>query len=386
MALHLRNGDQLTGTVIAEDTNQVTILTAWTNRVHLPKNFIVSRETLALTPPVAPPSGQPTPAKLTLEPTPSTQKPAPEPGAPSKPRTPAELNQRLEEITTLYEADKITAGEYHAQRARIVDELSRLRPAELVSVPGSAAPARLPPSPPPAPAPVERVTPEQLWRERLWLTRWHGNVQFGVNLNYGTVDSQTWNGQVQAAYARDQFRHSMEYDVSYGRTEGVLSANRMSGSIKNELDLEKGQPLYAYHLGMYGYDEIRRVNFSFQEGVGLGYHLVQQSNLVVNVEWGGNYQGDYYIDQDSVQYFSLRIGEDLSWKITPKLTFAQKAQYTPEVTDYGNYKLRFEATLIYPFLKRLTLNLDVIDLYDSLPAEGVTGNDLQILSTVGYNF
>jgi hypothetical protein len=64
----------------------------------------------------------------------------------------------------------------------------------------------------------------------------------------------------------------------------------------------------------------------------------------------------------------------------------QKAQFVPNVDDFGDYRLRLEGRLTYPLLKNLTLNLNVIDLYDSRPAPGVQPNDLQVQSTVGINF
>jgi hypothetical protein len=45
-----------------------------------------------------------------------------------------------------------------------------------------------------------------------------------------------------------------------------------------------------------------------------------------------------------------------------------------------------EGTLRYPLLKNLSLNLVVIDLYDTEPVLGVTKNDMQIRSALGIKF
>jgi hypothetical protein len=45
-----------------------------------------------------------------------------------------------------------------------------------------------------------------------------------------------------------------------------------------------------------------------------------------------------------------------------------------------------ESTLRYPVSNHLSLNLNVVDLYDTQPAAGVDRNDLQIRSTIGVNF
>ena len=57
-----------------------------------------------------------------------------------------------------------------------------------------------------------------------------------------------------------------------------------------------------------------------------------------------------------------------------------------DLDELGEYRLRIESTLRYPVSKRLSLNLDVIDLYDTRPPETVNPNDLQIHSTIGVAF
>jgi hypothetical protein len=39
-----------------------------------------------------------------------------------------------------------------------------------------------------------------------------------------------------------------------------------------------------------------------------------------------------------------------------------------------------------PLFKPLTMNLNIIDEFDSKPAPGVSRNDLQVSTTIGLNF
>ena len=72
--------------------------------------------------------------------------------------------------------------------------------------------------------------------------------------------------------------------------------------------------------------------------------------------------------------------------ITPRLGFDEKLEYFPRIDDPGEYRFRFEANLRYAMLQNIFFNLSVIDIYDSLPANGVMKNDLQIRSSVGVKF
>ena len=52
----------------------------------------------------------------------------------------------------------------------------------------------------------------------------------------------------------------------------------------------------------------------------------------------------------------------------------------------SDVRARLDLSIIYPVLKHMTLNLNVIDAYDSAPPPKVDPNDLQIQSTVGLTF
>ena len=123
-----------------------------------------------------------------------------------------------------------------------------------------------------------------------------------------------------------------------------------------------------------------------EEGPGIGYHLIARSNFVFNVESGANYQAQYFSDQTKKENFYLRLAEDLTWKINSKMTWDEKLEYFPRVERPSQYRVRFETNLKYFLLQNLSLNLTVLDQYDSNPANGVDKNDLQIRSSLGLKF
>jgi hypothetical protein len=82
----------------------------------------------------------------------------------------------------------------------------------------------------------------------------------------------------------------------------------------------------------------------------------------------------------------VRIAEIFAWRIWEKLTADAKVEFFPNLEDIGRYRLRLEGTLRYPVSKMLSLNLDLIDLYDTNPAQNIPNNDLQIRSSLGVTF
>lgn len=230
------------------------------------------------------------------------------------------------------------------------------------------------PSPPPPQTNVARKP----------LLVWGGEIQLGADLGFSERNRQLYTGRAKVNLTYDGLRNLFDYSFSYGRTEGIVSANRMDGSVKSDYDLTRR--LYVYNLFGGGYDEIRRIDRRYETGPGLGYHLVRRTNFVFKTEAGVNYQAQYLADDSETEKFFFRFAEDAAWKITPKLSFDEKFEFFPQVGNFGVYRFRFESNVRYSLLNNLFFTVTVIDQYDSQPAEGVGPNDLQVRSTIGVKF
>lgn len=322
--LHLKNGDRLAGTIISEDTNRVIISTTWVKELAVPVSEIVKRETAPA--PAAPPVAE--------------QKPAP-----SAPST----------VTNFVPSAK--AG----------------TPVAVVA-------------PPPKPAPKPK--------------HWKGELKVGADFINNATDQQTYYGRFKLTYEhpyvanpKQFFRNILDYSVDYGRTESgtdgnkktVISANRMDGSDKTDFDFGK-RKFFVYNLGAVGYDSIRKIDLHYEIGPGIGYHALTRTNFVLNGEFGVNYQAQYRSDNTTTEKFYFRLAQDITWKVNKTLTWTEKFEFFPQVEEVSEYRSRFETTLSYGIWQNISLNLSVLDLYDTQPAANVPNNDFQIRSSLGVTF
>jgi putative salt-induced outer membrane protein YdiY len=219
---------------------------------------------------------------------------------------------------------------------------------------------------------------------------WKVEAKIGADFLEGAKDQELYYGRFKLTYQRpyadhpkEYFRNILDYGVDYGRTEGVVSANRMQVADKTDFDI--GKKYYLYNLLGVGYDEIRKIDLQYEIGPGLGYHLLTPSNFVANVEAGIDYQVQYRSDQTTTKDLFPRLAEDVTWKINHRLTFSEKVEIFPPAAT-TEYRARIESNLSYAFWQNLSLNLSVLDLYDSEPAQTVPNNDLQIRSSLGITF
>lgn len=221
--------------------------------------------------------------------------------------------------------------------------------------------------------------------------RWKGNLSVGTDTQFGARDSQLFTGRLKLTYAQPYksdpkkfFRSLFDYAVDYGKTDGVKSADRMYGSLKTDFDV--GQRVFIYNLAGVGYDDVRRIDLEYEAGPGVGYHLFTRTNFVMNVEGGANYQVQQRSGSPDVENFYFRLADDLTWKITPRVTFVEKAEVFPRVEDPGEFRARVEASLSFGLWQNLALKLSVLDLYDTNPANGVEQNEVRIRSSLEFSF
>ncbi len=239
----------------------------------------------------------------------------------------------------------------------------------------------------PTPPPVKPAPPPKPPKPK----HWKGNLNFGTDTQFGASDNQLFTGRLKLTYAQPYksnpkkfFRNVFDYAVDYGSTEGVKSADRMYGSVKTDFDV--GRRVFIYNLAGVGYDNVRKISLEYEAGPGVGYHLFTRTNFVLNVEGGVNYQVQRRSGSPDVENFYFRLADDLTWKITPRVTFVKKAEFFPRIEDLGEFRVRLEASLSYGLWQNLALKLSVLDLYDTDPASGVEHNELRIRSLLEFTF
>lgn len=328
VSLQLKNGDRLTGEALFEDEERIVVRTTWNVEVSVPKSEV--EQMTAVIPAaqlkVPEPAAAATAAKTT-PPKPADSKPSPSGSAARQP-----------------------------------------------SLVAKAKPA--PSAPPLAKKPKH----------------WKWNLKLGTDFINGAKDREIYYGQTALTYTRNyernpkQFlRNKIDYRVDYGKTDGSESVNRMLGA--NKLDFDVGSGLYGYAALGAGYDKVRKIEYEYELGPGIGYHLLAKKSMALDAELGLNYQYRKGLNgAPNREVIQSRIGQELTWEVVPKITLKEQAAFLPFLDDLGEYQVRLEGNLGFGIVKHLSLNLTVLNFYDTLPAPGVPNNEFQFRSSLGVNF
>lgn len=243
-----------------------------------------------------------------------------------------------------------------------------------VTPPKTNAPPATPAAPKPAAVATKPAEPKH----------WNTELQFGLNLRYSATDQQEALVIAKSTYAKNHFREILDYNFTWGKTDDTQTANKMSGSSKTEYDLTP--KWYLFGLVGASYDEIRHIDRQVEADPGVGYQWIKTPDFVLKTEIGFGYQDQFFNNAPDVESFSGRLAAIFTWRIYDKLTTDTRLEFFPNLLSIQDYRFRAESTLRYPLSKVLSLNLNVIDLYDTQTPPGVQPNDLQVRSAVGIKF
>lgn len=247
------------------------------------------------------------------------------------------------------------------------------------------------PAPPIAPTELPVEIPDPVNVTKAAPREWRADIRVGADLINGARDRQIYYGQFALKHARPYanhpqlfFRNALEYRIDYAKTDGVESANRMYGSDKADFDLNRRWFLYNF-TGL-GYDDVRKIDFQYEIGPGLGCHMFRETNFLANLEAGLNYQSQQREGDPEVEALYVRTGEDVTWKLSEQVTFTQRAALLARVDDPEQLQFRIEANLSMAIVKNVFFNFTALQLYDTRPVPGVTQSEFQLRSSLGVSF
>ncbi|MCX7872261.1 MAG: DUF481 domain-containing protein [Verrucomicrobiae bacterium] len=211
-----------------------------------------------------------------------------------------------------------------------------------------------------------------------------GDISVGLDAGFNIKERQNVSGQLNLSYTTSSIINYLRYDVAYGKAGKELSANRMDGNYRNEITIKND--LFNYNMFEAGYDQIREIEFFYHIGPGLGYRLISKPTLALDFTFGGSYQSYFYTESTDESHMFIDFGQNLGTVLLSKFLLIERLMFSTRPDDLGSYRMKLDTRLIYPISNKMYISAEFADIYDSTPAPGVSKNDIQIKSAIGYKF
>ncbi|MGH9722891.1 MAG: DUF481 domain-containing protein [Bryobacteraceae bacterium] len=215
------------------------------------------------------------------------------------------------------------------------------------------------------------------------LDLWNGYFDTGISLARGNARTSTFNLGMNAARTtrRDKTTAYFTSLFANNSTTGVriTTANAVRGGIGYNLNVS--QRTFAFAGIDLEFDEFQKLDLRFVPGGGLGVKAIDTEKRQLNLLLGGNLNKSFFSTGEKRSNGEIQAGEELTLKMSAVNTFRQKLVVYPNLSEGGEYRMNFDASLITAVAKWLSWQITLSDRYISNPVFGAKRND--VLATTG---
>jgi putative salt-induced outer membrane protein YdiY len=212
---------------------------------------------------------------------------------------------------------------------------------------------------------------------------WHGSVTVAATDQHGNTDRAAVSAAAEALRRSERDRFGLRFLYNYAEEDDVMSARNVFGAAK--YDWFFTEKVYGYLSEELLSDEFRDLQLRSVTGAGVGWQVVERSDLAFAAEAGAAYVNeDFELGQDESRV-SARLACSLKWKILGRVTLADEFVYLPSMED-DQYQVRNEASLSTPLGAGWSLKFANVFEYDSEPPPLVHKTDVTWILGLQYTF
>jgi len=213
--------------------------------------------------------------------------------------------------------------------------------------------------------------------------KWETSAALGFTLTDGNSDSILFTGDIRTErkWSHDEIR--LRAEGAYGESEDVKNNEMARGTAQwDHLFTER---FYSFLRFEALHDAIADVEYRLTLSGGPGYYFIKNDRTLLSAEVGPGFIHEK-LGSGEDDYITLRAGERFQYKISDRARFFQSLEYLPQIDDFENYLLNFEAGVEADITKKVALRVTFQDTYDNQPAEGRERNDIKLISSIAWKF
>ena len=213
---------------------------------------------------------------------------------------------------------------------------------------------------------------------------WESKLELGLSLNDGTSDTLDLHTALTSIRETDYDRLGFLLRGAYGEADGEETTQKVLGEARYNHTFMP--PYFWSLLGSVEHDKFRDIDFRSVIGPGIGAHVIRDAPTFLDLEAGIVYVHSDYGDARDEDQIHWRFADAFRTEFNETVSFTQLLEWMPEIDDFGEYLVRFEAAFSVAMSRAMSLNLRLVNDYDSDPPEGIEKNNLALFATVGWTF
>jgi putative salt-induced outer membrane protein len=222
--------------------------------------------------------------------------------------------------------------------------------------------------------------------------QWRGQAGASVSATSGNSDTQNVALNADMARLTNADKITVGGYIAYGSSTaaGVTSTNTNKWGLNGQYDYNLSPRMYAFgKLALEG-DKVIDLTLRTTLGAGLGYKVISDATTTFDVFGGlANINSRYGSTQTisgtagtSFNTVSVLLGEESTHKISESVFAKQRLELYPRVSGDGGNFAKFTAGLLVSMSSTMSLNVGLVNTFNSEPAAGQKQNDLALFTGI----
>jgi putative salt-induced outer membrane protein YdiY len=214
---------------------------------------------------------------------------------------------------------------------------------------------------------------------------WEGHVELGLDGSEGNSQRVNFRFGADAKLKTDHDAIGLDFDYHRNTSHSEETAHRAFFDWKYEW-LFADSPWTWFAHGTVDYDEFKAFDVRVSIDAGLGYQFIDTEVTTLVGRCGGGWSREIGGPDD--EYVPEAVfGMDFERQLTERQKLTATVDYTPDVTDFRDFRLKTKAAweVVLDAEMNLSLKLSVLDRYDSTPHDA-KANDVDYAATLLWSF
>jgi putative salt-induced outer membrane protein YdiY len=214
---------------------------------------------------------------------------------------------------------------------------------------------------------------------------WDGSFELGLNGAEGNTDNM--NFRFGFKIKRETLTSILKFNADYRKAtqNETDTADRLYSDWRAERLFPNSRWTYFAH-GSVEYDEFQAFDSRVTSGLGVGYALIKQETVKLVARCGSGVAHEFGVPDDKYVPEAV-FGTDFEWKRGKRHKLTVMAEYTPDITAFGEYRFKTQAAweMLFDEDTNLSMKFSVLERYNSLP-RGKLPNDVDYAATILWKF
>ncbi|MHC4124635.1 MAG: DUF481 domain-containing protein [Planctomycetota bacterium] len=217
---------------------------------------------------------------------------------------------------------------------------------------------------------------------------WGRKISVGYNKSSGNTDSSRLISSFLINRNRVHIDEiTLEGDIYYSSSDEKMDAQKWNGSGRYAFSFGSQEKWYSFYKIGAGHDRFANIDYRVLPSLGLGYWFFDTASVKAMAEAAIGYEHTDYRDSTDNDNETVLVPRVFLEKVIFGDTrIRQDVFFYPAVSDFSDYRLHSETVFSNPLDDRLSLDVSLIEDYNSEPSTNVKKNDIRLLTSLTYSF